>query len=708
MTQRRFSRRQALQYGGRGGRVAQPGLDPGRVRRRELVPAAARCVGRLRRGAAVPRSTSRTGPCTSTRRRTPTPASGISPSLAAFEDETGIKVTYSDEINENAAVLRRAPATARSGPGHGRDIIVISERHGAHHDPGPRVGHGARPRPATELRRERGADWARDPFYDEGNRFTMAWQSGLTSIGYNTEMVNGTITKADDLMNSDITGVGKVGVLQAGRARLRDDQPGDRPVDVDPGRVAGRGRRWLTDAPRLATASATAYDQGYVDDFTAGQPLRHAGMVGRRPLLQDLGGLPVRVHRSRGRSAPLDRQHADPRATRRTRQGAYQLMDYYYDPEVAQLVTEFVLYMSPVPEVQDLIEAHGEEQDDAALIATAENPLPVARRTLESRDRVARPSAHDRRRTKSRSGTRSSTRSGKGERLSGHGRSCLAERGRRVPRPPPRRGERALARRKRAGRLRAAHARAGVYLFLAFIVPMILDRVHVPQERRAPARAATPSPGSSPTTSTDSSTYKTQFRPLGHLRQASPPRSACCSPTPWRTGSRSTPGGGSPRCFLLILVPFFVIVRHQDGDVEVHPADNGRRVLVARRTSGSCRTTSGSSRTPGAVIAGLAYNYIAVHRAPALRVARADRQAAGGGGQGPLRDRGPRRSARWSCPLSFPGVFAAVVLDVRADDGGLHQLAAPRGVPDTMMIGQIIQHEVPRPNELPGRPPRCR
>ena len=30
-------------------------------------------------------------------------------------------------------------------------------------------------------------------------------------------------------------------------------------------------------------------------------------------------------------------------------------MDYVYQPEVAQLITEWVLYMSPVPAVQDLI-----------------------------------------------------------------------------------------------------------------------------------------------------------------------------------------------------------------------------------------------------------------------------------------------------------------------------------------------------------------
>jgi spermidine/putrescine transport system substrate-binding protein len=59
-------------------------------------------------------------------------------------------------------------------------------------------------------------------------------------------------------------------------------------------------------------------------------------------------------------------------------QGAYQLMDYVYKPEIAQMITEWVLYMSPVPEVQELIRQHAEEarREDVqqALADTAENP----------------------------------------------------------------------------------------------------------------------------------------------------------------------------------------------------------------------------------------------------------------------------------------------------------------------------------------------
>jgi spermidine/putrescine transport system substrate-binding protein len=61
--------------------------------------------------------------------------------------------------------------------------------------------------------------------------------------------------------------------------------------------------------------------------------------------------------------------------------GALQVMDYYYDPEVATMVTEWVQYMSPVPETKDLMlrDADAAEEDGDKgyankLRASAESP----------------------------------------------------------------------------------------------------------------------------------------------------------------------------------------------------------------------------------------------------------------------------------------------------------------------------------------------
>jgi len=61
--------------------------------------------------------------------------------------------------------------------------------------------------------------------------------------------------------------------------------------------------------------------------------------------------------------------------------GAMQAMDFYYDPEVATMVTEWVLYMSPVPETQQIMLRHADEAEAEGargrankLRATAESP----------------------------------------------------------------------------------------------------------------------------------------------------------------------------------------------------------------------------------------------------------------------------------------------------------------------------------------------
>ena len=58
--------------------------------------------------------------------------------------------------------------------------------------------------------------------------------------------------------------------------------------------------------------------------------------------------------------------------------GALQLMDFYYNPVNAQMLTEYILYMSPVPAVQQLIAKHATQETGqyaAQLDATANNAM---------------------------------------------------------------------------------------------------------------------------------------------------------------------------------------------------------------------------------------------------------------------------------------------------------------------------------------------
>ena len=106
------------------------------------------------------------------------------------------------------------------------------------------------------------------------------------------------------------------------------------------------------------------YDQGYIDDFVAGNlsaTMAWSGDVLYYKIWEDYpcefvvpeGGALLWID-----NMLIPANSANP-------QGALELMDFVYQPEIAQLITEWVLYMSPVPAVQELIAEHAERRAGA-------------------------------------------------------------------------------------------------------------------------------------------------------------------------------------------------------------------------------------------------------------------------------------------------------------------------------------------------------
>ena len=298
----------------------------------------------------------------------------INPSLVAFTDETGIAVNYNDEIQANDSFFGELLPQLQAGQDTGRDIIVITNGREftalsvngwlTELDPALRPNFDAN-----------AASWAKDPDFDPGNKFSMAWQSGLTGVGWNTEKVSRPLTKLDDLMNQDIVGTNSVGMITGDMPDVVMINLGITPADSGPAewQEAADWIQMLKDSGTLRKF----YDQGYVDDFTAGNlaaTMAWSGDVLYYKIWEDQpfefivpdGGALLWID-----NMLIPANSANP-------QGAYQLMDWVYKPEVAQMITEWVLYMSPVPEVQNLIAAHAADEQGgyaADLRETAESEL---------------------------------------------------------------------------------------------------------------------------------------------------------------------------------------------------------------------------------------------------------------------------------------------------------------------------------------------
>ncbi len=292
------------------------------------------------------------------------------PSLYEFQQRTDITVNYNDEIQANDSFFGELLPQLQAGQDTGRDIIVITNGR----ELNALIVNGW----LTELDASRrpnfdanAASWAKDPDFDPGNKYSMAWQSGLTGLAWNTEKVSQPLTTMDDLMNPDIVGTNSVGMLKADMPDLVMINLGITPADSGPAEWQ-EAADWIQMLKDSGTVR-TFYDQGYIDDFTAGNlsaTMAWSGDVlyykiwenGPYDFTVPEGGALLWID-----NMLIPANSANP-------QGAYQLMDFVYQPEIAQMITEWVLYMSPVPAVQDLIAAHAAEESGgyaADLEATA-------------------------------------------------------------------------------------------------------------------------------------------------------------------------------------------------------------------------------------------------------------------------------------------------------------------------------------------------
>ncbi|HWH23746.1 MAG TPA: extracellular solute-binding protein, partial [Candidatus Limnocylindria bacterium] len=124
---------------------------------------------------------------------------GDYPTLQEFQQRTGINVSYSEDINDNEEFFGRIQPDLAAGNPTGFDLIVMTDwmiermiRLGYLEE----LGHAALPTVEENMQ-----DLYRNPWYDPGNRYSVAWQSGITGIGYDPELTGREITTFDDLLD---------------------------------------------------------------------------------------------------------------------------------------------------------------------------------------------------------------------------------------------------------------------------------------------------------------------------------------------------------------------------------------------------------------------------------------------------------------------------------------------------------------------------
>ena len=191
---------------------------------------------------------------------------GKYPTIEKFTKETGIAVTYTEAVNDNEEFFGKIQPDLAKGNPTGYDVIVVTDwlierliRLGYLEplDKSKIPNFDANVQPIFN-----------DPWYDPGNKYSMAWQSGITGIGYNPKLTGREITTFDDLLDPKFAG--KVGMF----SEMRDTMClallslGVKPEDATIADVEKARDKLL--APAKAGQFRNFYGNEYYDELANG------------------------------------------------------------------------------------------------------------------------------------------------------------------------------------------------------------------------------------------------------------------------------------------------------------------------------------------------------------------------------------------------------------------------------------------------------
>ena len=277
------------------------------------------------------------------------------PTLDQFQKQTGITVKYVEAVQDNGPFFAKVQPSLSSGQYCGFDMAVISS--GIYFNKFKDLGFlvPLDQSKLTNFRKYAGSKFQNEPF-DPGNKLSIPWQAGFTGIGYNPDRTGKEITSWKDLQDPKLKG--KIGLFAN-----NEDLPNCAllAIGVDPLKSTESDWRKAADwLKQMKPLVRNFYSQNYINALATGDlwvSMAWSGDIFQQNLsgkaigqklkfvIPDEGGLlwTDNFLILKGAKNPVS---------------AMQLMDFYYKPEVAALVTEYVNYISPVPDAQKVVRDH--------------------------------------------------------------------------------------------------------------------------------------------------------------------------------------------------------------------------------------------------------------------------------------------------------------------------------------------------------------
>jgi spermidine/putrescine transport system substrate-binding protein len=281
-------------------------------------------------------------------------SSGKYPSLELFTQQTGIKVNYTEPIDDNVSFFAKIRPSLQAKQYTGYDIIVLDNI-----TPNA-LGYLIKLGWLVPLDQammtnfyKYASPMVKNPSWDRGNKLTMAWQSGWTAIGYNSSVIKDPGTSVGILfdkkyagkvgMMSDVEDLGSVGLLAIG---------------VEP--ATSTESDWARAAKKLQQQKSEGivrayYDQSYIDHLKNGDTVVSQAWSGDifqadlnskyrdlKLLMPDEGAM----FWTDNMCIPMYSQNP---------KDAMTLMDFFYQPQVQAVVEYYNDYICPVPAAKQVL-----------------------------------------------------------------------------------------------------------------------------------------------------------------------------------------------------------------------------------------------------------------------------------------------------------------------------------------------------------------
>ncbi|MFG2748861.1 polyamine ABC transporter substrate-binding protein [Streptomyces xanthophaeus] len=300
------------------------------------------------------------------------------PTLEEFTKRTGIKVKYTEDINDNVEFFGKIRPQLAAGQDTGRDLIVVTDWLAARII---RLGWAQKLDPshlphayANLIPQFRTPDW------DPGRSYSYPWTGIDTVIAYNTKATGGKKVDSVTQMLDDPTLKGRVGFLtemrdSVGMTLLDQGKDPGNFTTADFDGAIGRLQKGV-DTKQIRRFTGNDYTAD-LDKGDLAACLAWAGDViqlqAGNPDIQYAIPAPGYITSSDNLLVPVKARH---------KANAEKLIDYYYEPPVAAQLAAFISYVCPVEGVKEEL-----AKIDPAL---ADNPLIVPDKAMSAKARAFR------------------------------------------------------------------------------------------------------------------------------------------------------------------------------------------------------------------------------------------------------------------------------------------------------------------------------